>query len=188
METLAPPRSPDELEGSGIILRPLDPENIYQHYEWNNDRELNRLDSEFPFERESFHVFKKRFDQMVDNPAPFCCDFEIHTDDDSLIGVAHVTQINKHNRRCTASITIGNRDYWNKGYGGAALERILQYCFETLDMHRVGTEVFEYNDAWEGLVESMGFVKEGTLRDYLHRDGRFWDLHVYALLATEYER
>ena len=53
-------------------------------------------------------------------------------------------------------------------------------------MHRVSTETFEYNDAWRKLIEWVGFKKEGVRRDYLHRAGKFWDKHEYAILEDEY--
>jgi hypothetical protein len=34
----------------------------------------------------------------------------------------------------------------------------------------------------------MGFVKEGTAREYLYREGRFWDKMNYSLLDAEYEK
>ena len=105
------------LEADRVELRPLKLTNIYQHFEWNNDPELNRLDNAFPYEPESFGAFKKRFEQMIYQPAPDCWDFEIHTDEGTLIGVAHVTDLNEHDRHCTVSITIGRRDYWGEGYG-----------------------------------------------------------------------
>ncbi|MCH8960632.1 MAG: GNAT family N-acetyltransferase [Bacteroidetes bacterium] len=53
-------------------------------------------------------------------------------------------------------------------------------------MHRVGAETFEYNAAWRKLVEWAGFKKEGTDRDYLYRDGQFWNKDTYAVLEEEY--
>jgi len=33
----------------------------------------------------------------------------------------------------------------------------------------------------------MGFTHEGTERDYLHRNERYWDKHIYGLLRPTYE-
>ena len=40
--------------------------------------------------------------------------------------------------------------------------------------------------AWRRLVESVGFKKEGTLREYLFRDDRYWDKTIYGMLEAEY--
>lgn len=179
-------RAEEEILGERVRFTPLNAANIYQHFAWNNDPELNRLDSEVPYEEEPFGDFKKRFESMAFHPDPHARDFEIHASDGKLIGVAYVGRINDQNRNCVVSLTIGDRDYWGKGYGRESLALLLRYCFDEIGMHRVGSETFEYNKAWQKLVEGMGFTHEGTVRDYLYRDGSFWDMEMYGLLEDEY--
>lgn len=174
------------LERGRIRFTPLQMENMYTHFRWNNDPELNRLDSEIPYEEESLSEFKKRFEQMCFAPPPSHRDFEIHADDGTLIGVAYIAHISPHHRHALIGITIGDRDYWGEGFGRESIRLLLDYCFEEVNLHRVSAETFEYNTAWRELVEGIGFTKEGTAREYLFRDGRFWDKHNYALLEDEY--
>lgn len=56
--------------GERVHLTPLQLKNLYKHFEWNNDPELNRFDSEIPFAEESLGDFKARFEQMVYDPSP----------------------------------------------------------------------------------------------------------------------
>ena len=174
------------IRGERVYFTPLQMDNIYQHFEWNNDPELNRLDSEIPFQKEPFGEFKRRFEHMVAHPQPQSIDFEIHDRDGTLIGVAYITDISHPNRHCIVGITIGDRDYWGKGYGRDALRTVLRYAFNKLDMHRVAAETFEYNTAWRTLVEWADFEKEGTEREYLSREDGYWDKEMYALLEEEY--
>ena len=175
-----------QLAGPRIRFDRLSLENIYTHFKWNNDPELNRLDSEVPYTEESFGTFKKRFERMVAHPHPECRDFELHTEDGTLIGVAFVSGISGHHLHCALGLTIGEREFWGQGYGREAMDVLLKFCFESLGMHRVTAEVFEYNDAWRRLVEGMGFTTEGTDREYLFRDGKFYDRIRFAMLADEY--
>lgn len=181
-------RSEDDvvLEGQRVKLTPLHFKNIYKHFEWNNDPELNRLDSELPYQKETFGEFKHRFEQMVYHPAPQNRDFEIHADEDKLIGLAYVVNISEANKHCTVGITIGDRDYWGEGYGRDALSVLLDYCFNEIGMHRVSTETFEYNEAWRKLVRDAGFQRDGIERDYLYREGEYYDKEIYSILAEEY--
>ncbi len=174
------------IEGQRIRFTPLQIDNIYTHFRWNNDPELNRLDSELPYEEESFGAFKKRFEQMCDHPDPSHQDFEIHVKDGTLIGVAYITARSEYNRHALVGVTIGDRAYWGEGFGRESLALLLDYCFEELDLHRVSAETFEYNEAWENLIREMGFTREGTARDYLRRDGTFWDKDIFGLLQHEY--
>lgn len=174
------------LQGKRVRFTPLQLDNIYTHFAWNNDPELNHLDSELPYAKESFGEFKRRFERLLYHPPFNSQDFEIYAEDGTLIGVAFIADISEHNRHCTISITIGDRDYWGKGYGRDALKVVLDYCFGELGMHRVDSQTFEYNMAWKRLVEWAGFNREGVQRDYLFRDGRYWDKEVYSLLLPEY--
>lgn len=182
------PQEAFSITSDRITFTPLQIDNIYTHFRWNNDPELNRLDSEVPYEEESFHAFKQRFEQMCARSAPHHRDFEIHLNGGALIGVAYVTDISKHNQHGLVGVTIGDRERWGQGYGRESLELLLRYCFEELGLHRVGAETFEYNAAWKRLVQEAGFEKEGTARDYLRRDGTYWDKETYSLLEREYRR
>jgi RimJ/RimL family protein N-acetyltransferase len=176
------------MEGARVKMTPLQLENIYTHFEWNNDRELNRLDSEVPYVEETFFEFKQRFDDLVFSPSPLSRDFEIHAEDGTLIGVAYVASISRHHRHCLVGVTIGDRRYWGRGYGRESLEMLLGFCFDELGMHRVAAETFEYNTAWRKVVEDAGFSREGTVREYLLRDGRYWDKEIYSILEPEYRQ
>lgn len=174
------------LAGERISFTSLRLENIYRHFEWNNDRELNSLDSELPYEEESFGDFKNRFEKLIVSTDPTSVDFEIHAEDDTLIGVAYVSEISHHHRRCNAGITIGDRSYWGKGYGRDALNTLLEYCFDDLNMHRVSTATYEYNEAWTRLVQWAGFEFEGRVKEYLYRDGRYFDKDLFGLVESAY--
>lgn len=177
------------LEEGRVRFTPLQMENIHTHFRWNNDPELNRLDSEIPHEEESFGDFKERFEQLCNDPSPEHRDFEIHdVVEDQLIGVAYVARISPYHHHALVGITIGEREYWGQGYGKESLRLLLRYCFQDLELHRVSAETFEYNTAWRDLIEGTGFVKEGTAREYLFRDGEYWDKAFYALLEEEYRK
>lgn len=187
MATPNPTHQVTPLEEGRVRFTPLQMENIHTHFRWNNDPELNRLDSEIPYEEESFGNFKERFEQLCNDPSPEHRDFEIHDlEEDQLIGVAYAARISPYHHHATVGLTIGERDYWGHGYGSESLRLLLRYCFEELDLHRVSAEAFEYNTAWQDLIANLGFTKEGTAREYLHRDGEYWDKEFFALLEQEY--
>ncbi len=176
------------LDGGPVYLTPLQHANVHTHFRWNNDPELNRLDSEGPVEREAFGDFLKRFDRLAAHPSTTARDFEIHTADSALVGVAFLDHINRHDKRCRVGVTICERSCWGQGLGRAALAALLHHAFVDLGLHRITAESFNYNTAWRRLLASFGFRREGAQRDYLFRDGRYWDKESYALLESEYRR
>ena len=60
-------------------------------------------------------------------------------------------------------------------------------CFDELNLHRVQLTVFDYNKRAIALYEKLGFQHEGTFREFLHRDGRRYDMHLYGLLRREWQ-
>ncbi len=83
-------------------------------------------------------------------------------------------------------IGIGERQYWSKGYGTDAMQVILRYAFEELNLRRVALDTFEYNPRAVRSYEKAGFVHEGREREYLYRDGKRWDLIFMGILREEW--
>lgn len=171
-----------------LYLTELHYENLYTHFRWNNDPELNRLDSEVPFEPESLGAFKRRFETMVFAPLPSEHRFEVHLHDGALIGLASLTGVDAVHGRGHLCVTICERSLWGHGYGRDALHLLMRYGFDVLDLHRLLAGAFDFNQAWRTLLETAGFHEEGCLRDHLYRDGRYWSKHQFALLEDEYAR
>lgn len=187
--TPPPSRQVTPLTKGRVRFMPLQMKNIHTHFRWNNDEELNRLDSEVPHREETFGTFKQRFEEFCDESSSSHRHFEIHDiEEEALIGVAYVTRINEHHRHALVGVTIGEKEYWGQGYGKDSLRLLLRYCFQEVGLHRVATEIFEYNAAWRELVEDLGFEKEGTARESLFRDGQYWDKDLYSLLDREYDQ
>lgn len=76
--------------------------------------------------------------------------------------------------------------YWNRGYMTEALDAMVRYGFEKLDLHRIEALVVPGNDASARVLTKVGFQREGTLREYAYWKNRFWDLEMFALLKQEW--
>ena len=73
------------------------------------------------------------------------------------------------------------------GYATEAARGLLRVCFQDLGVHRVVAGCFVDNDASWRLMERIGMRREShTLRDGLHRSGRWLDGYTYAMLAEEW--
>lgn len=173
-------------EGRRIRIARLALRHIRHHYAWNNDPVLNHFDSEAPFEPESYLSFARRFEAMLMGRSDTQY-LEVQLLDGTPIGVAHLSQLSSAHHHATIGVTIGDRSLWGQGYGREALELILAYAFGELGVHRLSARSFAYNAAWKHLLEDTGFVAEGRQRDYLFRDGRYWDREAFSILAAEYQ-
>jgi [ribosomal protein S5]-alanine N-acetyltransferase len=74
---------------------------------------------------------------------------------------------------------------WGKGYATEAASALLGWAFDTLDLNRVQAEADTRNAASGRVLEKLGFVHEGTLREDCVVDGDVSDSWVYGLLRRE---
>ncbi|GAB1456489.1 MAG: GNAT family protein [Spirochaetia bacterium] len=73
-----------------------------------------------------------------------------------------------------------------KGFGKETIKRVITYAFESLKMNRFWLDV--YPDNYDGikLYESLGMIREGTLRQNYKSERGYLDQIIYSLLETEY--
>jgi len=73
-----------------------------------------------------------------------------------------------------------------RDYATEAARILLGWAFETLDLNRVQAEVDTRNNASARVLEKLGFVQEGTLREDCIVNGEVSDSWVYGLLQREW--
>ncbi|MGI6126656.1 MAG: GNAT family N-acetyltransferase [Planifilum sp.] len=64
----------------------------------------------------------------------------------------------------------------DRGWGKEALRFLIRRCFDELGVHRLWLDVMEHNERARHGYESVGFVREGTLRECLKIEGRYVSL------------
>lgn len=76
--------------------------------------------------------------------------------------------------------------YWNKGIMTEALSAIMKFIFNTLDVNRIEAAVSTENIASIRLLEKLGFMKEGILRERSYWRGSCHDMIMLSILKKEY--
>jgi RimJ/RimL family protein N-acetyltransferase len=76
---------------------------------------------------------------------------------------------------------------WGQGFATEAVGAMLQWALDTLDLNRVQAEVDTRNPASGRVLEKLGFVREGTLREDCIVDGEVSDSWVYGLLRRDWK-
>jgi len=113
--------------------------------------------------------------------------FAIRTNDtEKLIGIAGFDEIIWSNGVATVFIGIGDANDHGKGLGTEAMALLLDFGFNELNFHRIQLSVISYNQAAIKMYESLGFIQEGTYREFICRDGKRFDLQLYGLLNHEW--
>ena len=113
----------------------------------------------------------------------------ICTSEDNLyIGNIYLTGIDYVNRKASSHILIGNRDYWNGGYGTEAMRLLIDYAFNHRNLNRIEARVLEDNFGSRKMHEKLGYIQEGVLRQSVFKDGVYKNQVLYALLKEEYKQ
>jgi RimJ/RimL family protein N-acetyltransferase len=84
-------------------------------------------------------------------------------------------------------ILIGEKEYWNKGYGREATRLMLKHGFEDLNLNRIYLYVFLENARAIKAYESAGFIKEGVLRQAMYKNGLYNDIVLMSVLHSEWK-
>jgi Acetyltransferases, including N-acetylases of ribosomal proteins len=75
---------------------------------------------------------------------------------------------------------------WGQGYATEAARALLLWAYGTLDLNRVQAETDTRNVASARVLEKLGFVREGTLREDCVVNGDVSDSWVYGLLRRDW--
>lgn len=79
-----------------------------------------------------------------------------------------------------------NYQAWGHGYATEAAGVLLDWAFDPLDLNHVQAEVDTRNHASARVLEKLGFVREGTLREDCIVGGEVSDSWVFGLLSREW--
>lgn len=106
--------------------------------------------------------------------------------DGSFIGWCTFNDWNPDFRSASLGYCL-NEAAWGHGYATEAARVLLQWAFETLDLNRVQSETDTRNVASARVLEKLGFVREGTLREDCIVNGDVSDSWVYGLLRRDWQ-
>jgi diamine N-acetyltransferase len=104
-----------------------------------------------------------------------------------MIGGAGFFNLDGRNRCAEFGIMIGDKAYWDRGYGSEAVRLLCKHGFNTLNLNRIYLRVLETNLRAIRAYEKAGFIHEGRQRQAWYKDGHYYDFLVMSLLKEEYK-
>ena len=105
--------------------------------------------------------------------------------DQAVLGTCALHSLHAASRRAELGYALG-RPYWGAGYMHEALQALVTYAFETLDLHRLEADIDPRNQASAKALARLGFQLEGHLRERWIVAGEISDTGWYGLLAREW--
>lgn len=118
----------------------------------------------------------------VDDAALFSV---VASDDGALAGEALLWRIDPHNRSAHLGLAL-LPDFRGRGLGAETVRLLCRYGFAVRGLNRLQLETGAENAAMIGAAARAGFRDEGLLREAAWVLGRFTDVVVMGLLATDW--
>lgn len=173
--------------GERVRLRGMEKEDLPVFVRWFNDPEVRR--NLLIVQPLSMGQEEKWYADMLNRPVeehPLCIEIK-QGEDWILIGNMGFMRIDQHDRSAEIGISIGEKQYWNKGYGTDAMRLMVGHGFENLNLHRIYLQVFETNPRGRRCYEKAGFSVDGRLREARFLEGEYVDVFIMSILKSEWK-
>ena len=145
------------IRGDLTTLREKKLEDAPTDYAWRVDEELSALDATTPL-RMSYNSFLRLFEDELRYPVPWSKRFAVETFDEKLIGNCMYYDIDNSKGQAELGIMIGDRDYWNQGYGTDVVNTLVSHVFSTTSLKRIYLHTLTWNLRAQKSFQKCGFV------------------------------
>lgn len=170
--------------GKKVFLRGLTEEDVNATYmAWLNDKEVTQglYTGLFPVSLDDIRGYVNA--NTAGNGAVL---FAICLVENGMhIGNIRLGGIDWVSRIAEVGLFIGNKDYWGGGYGSEAVNLVLNYAHQDLNLQKVWLTVFSNNERAIGAYEKQGFTVEGTQQRQVFRNGEWLDKIYMAKFLGE---
>lgn len=170
--------------GRTVILRPLKLEESEIYRRWFNDPEVTKYHvnpSSPATKKEEIEITKR----LSASPNNFAIEAE-----GKPIGACGVG-------RKGFGITVGEKEYWGKGYGTAVARLLIDYGFEKLGLEQISADAMEFNLRSIRMIKRAGCQEvnrdeKARWREVIFEDGRreakFWDILHFTITKAEWAK
>ena len=101
-----------------------------------------------------------------------------------MVGTVGLLRFDFEHRRAEVGYEIARR-LWGRGLATEAAAAVMRYGFSVLGLHRIDAGVLPENHASVRVLQKLGFLEEGTRRDFLYAKGRFMSFRWFSLLEGD---
>ena len=169
------------MKGEKVLLRDKRWEDATNDYAWRSDEELARLDAAAPLKIPyTEYVFEHATE--LNTPSQRRSRFAIEDLNGKHIGNCMYYDIDRKKGQAELGIMIGDRDYWEQGYGTDAITVLVNHIFTTTQFKRVYLKTLDWNTRAQRCFARCGFVPYGRA----NKRGRSFIL--MELTRQEWER
>lgn len=168
-----------EMKGKNILIRNFTPDDAQELLEYylRNKEHLREFE---PVRDASFFTYETQKEILLESYRQLMTgvgsDLGIYKDN-KLIGKAKISNIVYGVLKSGILGYSIDKEYEGKGYMKEAINLVLEYTKEYLDLHRIEASVLTTNERSKGVLLSCGFEEIGINKKYLYINGK-WSDHI----------
>ena len=172
------------LKGKYVGLRAIEESDLSQLLLWRNQPNYRRFFREY---RELSQTNQRNwFDSKVLNDKSTEMFSIVDVNTGELLGACGLCYIDWINRNADFSIYIGKDDlYIDERYAIEAAQIMMKYGFEELNLHRLWSEIYSFDEAKKVMFDRLGFKLEGVHKETHWTEGRWCDSLFYGYVMHD---
>lgn len=169
------------LSNKNINLRAPELSDVPVLMDWENDT-LHWLHSQnylpySAFEIEQF-VLNNTHDLQAEKQYRWMIECKA---DKKLVGCVDIFDYDAINQKAAVGIMVAPQ-YYRQGYAQQALQVLIDYAFNHLQLHQLYCGILATNEASKALFESVGFQKVAVKKDWVRYKHHFIDEYFYQII------
>jgi len=170
------------LLGKNINLRALEPEDLDFLYATENDETFWQISStQTPYSKYILKKYIENSHQDIYEAKQYR--FVICNTENMPIGMIDLFDFNPQHHRVGVGILILPK-HRSKGYSKEALELIIDYAFEYLNVHQIFANITSDNLNSIALFKKFKFKLVGTKKDWVYSNSDYKNENLYQLIKS----
>jgi [ribosomal protein S5]-alanine N-acetyltransferase len=174
------------LETDRLLLRELIENDAADIFEYASDKEITEfvIWETHNSKQDSLEFIKFTQEQFVKKRS-IVWGIELKSGKNIVGTISFVNIYSSH--KCGEIGYVLSKKNWNKGIVTEAMNAIINYGFETMDLNRIEAHCEEANIGSWKVMEKAGMKFEGVLREKIFLKERFRSMKMYSVLKSEWK-
>ncbi|MBJ7880598.1 GNAT family N-acetyltransferase [Gelidibacter salicanalis] len=171
----------ETLKGEHIYLRALEPEDLNFLFSIENDEYLWELsNTQTPYSRYILEQYLENSHRDIYEVKQLR--LVISNYQHKAIGLIDLFDFDFKNSHAGVGILVQELEDRSKGYGKEALQLVIDYSFNHLNLHQLYCNITEDNQASINLFTNQGFQKVGVKKDWIYTNKTYKNEYLFQLI------
>lgn len=165
-----------------IILRAVEPEDLELLYMWENNIDYWLISNTIkPFSKYTLKKYIENSHKTIFETGQLRLMIDTK-ENKKTIGTIDLFDFDPFHQRAGVGILIADESSRRKGYASMALKCLIDYCFNTLQLHQLYCNILSSNCESMELFKKLGFIETGIKKDWIKTSNGYLDEHLFQLI------